>query len=180
MSWTSHHKRGEILRGVVAVIDERRDGLLPMDLPGVTETFTDELDLLAALQLRWHTRLSGRIESELAGQPMDLEDAVVRAWHGAADDLPGIRTVLDRYHAPPVGQPVDEAMATALAKSQAKEHLTLAVMAGRGAFADAECVRLGSMIEARARAEYVPAVEVVERGPFAGLVDMFRAVRSAA
>lgn len=176
MSWTSHHKRGEILRGVVAVIDERRDGLLPMDLPGVTETFTDELDLLAALQLRWHTRLSGRIETELANQPMDLEDAVVRAWHGTADDLPGIRTVLDRYHA----RPVDEAMATALAKSQAKEHLTLAVMAGRGAFADAECVRLGSMIEARARAEYVPAVEVVERGPFAGLVDMFRAVRSAA
>lgn len=176
MSWTSHHKRGEILRGVVAAVDERRDGLLPMDLPGVTETFADELDLLAALQLRWHTRLSGRIETELADQPMDLEDAVVRAWHGAADDLPGIRAVLDRYH----GLPVDEAMADALAKAQAKEHLTLAVMAGKGAFADGQCVQIGSQIELRARAEYEPAAPVVDRGPFAGLVDMFRAVRSAA
>ncbi|MBC7276494.1 hypothetical protein [Nocardioides sp.] len=176
MSWTSHHKRGEILRGVVAAVDERRDGLLPMDLPGVTETFADELDLLAALQLRWHTRLSGRIETELADQPMDLEDAVVRAWHGAADDLPGIRAVLDRYHA----LPVDETMADALAKAQAKEHLTLAVMAGKGAFADAQCVQIGSLIELRARAEYEPAAPIVDRGPFAGLVDMFRSVRSAA
>lgn len=176
MSWTSHHRRGEILRSVVAVVDERRDGLLPMDLSGVTETFTDELDLLAALQLRWHTRLSGRIETELASQPMDLEDAVVRAWHGAADDLPGIRAVLDRYQA----LPVDEAMASALAKAQAKEHLTLAVMAGKGAFADAQCVQIGSMIELRARAEYEPAVAIPERGPFAGLVDMLRSVRSTA
>lgn len=176
MSWTSHHQRGEILRRVIAAVDERRDGLLPLDLPGVTDTFADELDLLAALQLRWHTRLSGRIETELSSQPMDLEDAVVRAWHGAADDLPGIRAVLDRYHA----LPLDEAMADALTKAQAKEHLTLAVMAGKGAFADAQCVQIGSMIELRARAEYEPAVAIAERGRFAGLVDMLRSVRSAA
>ncbi|GGR52174.1 hypothetical protein J2S40_000636 [Nocardioides luteus] len=176
MSWTSHHRRGEILRDVVAAIDERRDGLLPMDLPGVADTFTDELDLLAALQLRWHTRLSGRIEAELAKQPMDLEDAVVGAWHAAADDLPGLRAVLDHYYE----RPADDAMAVALAKSQAKERVTLAVMAGRGAYADAECVRIGSMIEARARAEYVPSVRTPERKPFAGLVDMLRSVRLAA
>ena len=176
MSWTSRHNRGEILRSVVATVDERRDGLLPMDLPGVVDTFSDELDLLAALQLRWHTRLSGRIETELANQPMDLEDAVVRAWHGAADDLPGVRTVLDRYHA----LPVDEAMATALAKAKAKEHQVLAVMAGKGAFADPQCVPLGSMIELRARADYVPTTEVVERRSFAGLVGRFRSALSAA
>ncbi|MGH3354097.1 MAG: hypothetical protein ACRDPS_25775 [Nocardioides sp.] len=176
MSWTSHHKRGEILRDVVAAVDERRDGLLPMDLPGVTETFADELDLLAALQLRWHTRLSGRIETELAAQPMDLEDAVVRAWHAAADDLPGTRTVLDRYHA----LPVDETMAASLAKAKTKEHLVLAVMAGKGAFADPQCVPIGSMIEMRARAEYVPTTELPERRTFATLVDRFRSALSAA
>lgn len=176
MSWTSHHKRGEILRDVVAAVDERRDGLLPMDLPGVAETFVDELDLLAALHLRWHTRLSGRIETELAAQPMNLEDAVVQAWHSAADELPGIRTVLDRYHA----LPVDETMAAALARAQAKEHTVLAVMSGKGAFADPQCVQLGSLIELRARAEYVPAAEVVERRRFVGLIDRFRSALSAA
>ena len=42
--------------------DARRDGLLPMDVTGVRETFGDELTLLGALQLRWHTRLSGHLE----------------------------------------------------------------------------------------------------------------------
>ncbi|TQL69651.1 hypothetical protein FB381_3563 [Nocardioides albertanoniae] len=176
MSWTRHHKRGEILRDVVVAVDERRDGLLPMDLPGVAETFAGELDLLAALHLRWHTRLSGRIETELATQPMNLEDAVVDAWHGAADDLPGIRAVLDRYHA----LPVDETMAASLARAQAKEHQVLAVMSGKGSFADPQCVALGSMIELRARAEYVPAPEIVERRRFGGLVDRFRSALAVA
>ena len=33
-----------------------------MDVEGVGEAFADELDLLGALQLRWHTRLAGHIE----------------------------------------------------------------------------------------------------------------------
>jgi hypothetical protein len=54
------------------------------------------------------------------------------------------------------------------------------VMAGKGAFADAQCVQIGSMIEMRARAEYEPSAVVADRGRFAGLVDMLRSVRSAA
>lgn len=46
----------------VTTLDARRDGLLPMDVIGVAEAFGDELTLLGALQLRWHTRLAGRIE----------------------------------------------------------------------------------------------------------------------
>ena len=78
MTWTSFHRRGDILRDVIAAADLRRDGVLPMDVDGVAETFGDDLDLLAALQLRWHTRLAGRIEREQMNQPMDLEHAVVR------------------------------------------------------------------------------------------------------
>ena len=127
MTWKSFHNRGEILRSVIATADVRRDGKLPMDVDGVRETFGDELSLLGALQLRWHTRLAGRIERELLGQPMDLEAAVLAAWRGTAAEMPGVLNVLDHYKA----EPVDEAMAEALAKATAKEHTLLAVMAGQ-------------------------------------------------
>src|SRR3546814_9390867 len=72
-----------------------------MALSGVRETFRDELDLLGALQLRWHTRLQGKIEHELAEQPLDLETAAISAWRAAADEIPGVREVLDHYAAHP-------------------------------------------------------------------------------
>ena len=78
MTWTTFHHRGEVLRTVTRTADERRDGVLPMDVTGVRETFGDELTLLAALQLRWHTRLSGHIERALLDHPTDLEQAVDR------------------------------------------------------------------------------------------------------
>ena len=61
-TWDSFHRRGEVLRAVVDEANLRRDGMLPTDLPGVAETFRDDLSLVAALQLRWHTRLAGTIE----------------------------------------------------------------------------------------------------------------------
>ena len=91
MTWTTFHRRGEVLRTVTATADARRDGLLPMDVEGVPETFGDELGLLAALQLRWHTRLSGHLEHALMHQPLDIDDAVAGAWHATADELPGTR-----------------------------------------------------------------------------------------
>jgi hypothetical protein len=80
MTWTALKSRGEILRDVSAAADQRRDGTLPLDVDGAREAFRDELDLVGALQLRWHTRLSGRIERELVQQPLDLEQAVIVAW----------------------------------------------------------------------------------------------------
>src|SRR5687768_132049 len=77
--------------------DERRDATLPMDVDGVAETFGDELSLLAALQLRWHTRLAGRIDRALAEQPLDLAAAVETAWADTADRMPGVRLILDGY-----------------------------------------------------------------------------------
>jgi hypothetical protein len=153
MTWKSFHHRGEILRTVIATADRRRDGILPMDVVGVAETFGDELTLLGSLQLRWHTRLAGRIERELMQQPMDLEKAVVTAWRATADELPGVLAIVDHYRA----EPIDAAMADAMAKSAAKERTMLAVMAGRASAQDAAAPRVGAQIEGRARAAQAPA-----------------------
>jgi hypothetical protein len=150
MTWTTFHRRGEVLRTVNDTVDARRDGLLPMDVAGVTETFGDELGLLGALQLRWHTRLSGRLERAVAMQPMDADAAAVDAWRATADELPGIRLVLDRYRA----DPQDQAMATALATAAAKEHVLLAAMAGRHGRTPEDTAAAGRALEARARTTY--------------------------
>jgi hypothetical protein len=149
MNWEAFHHRGDVLHAVITEVDNRRDGILPMDLPGVDETFRDELDLLSALALRWHTRLAGRFERELFLEPMELEDSVIATWRGTVEELPGIRAVLDNYKA----NPVDEAMATALAKSSAKERQLLAVWAGRVSAMEVDEFggRIGAEIEARAR-----------------------------
>lgn len=150
MTWTTFHRRGDVLRTVNDTVDARRDGLLPMDVDGVTETFGDEVALLGALQLRWHTRLSGRLERSLATQPVDADAAVVGAWHATADELPGIRLVLDRHRA----CPQDRAMATALATASAKEHVLMAAMAGRHGRTPDDTAAAGRALEARARTTY--------------------------
>jgi hypothetical protein len=147
MTWNAFRSRGEILRDVTAVADARHDGSLPWDVDGVRAAFVDELDLLGALQLRWHARLAGRIERELTGQPLDLEHAVITAWRDTARELPGIRAVVDRHRTRPLGRDMGEAMATATTK----EHELLAVMAGRATLADPRAARVGAEIEARAR-----------------------------
>ena len=145
------HRRGEVLRAVIVAADARRDGTLPLDVDGVAETFGDELTLLGALQLRWHTRLAGRIERRLADQPLDLESAVVEAWRDTAGDMPGVRRIIDRH----LAAPLDDAMAAALARATAKERLLLAAMAGRVSLRDGHdpvAERVGAEIERRARA----------------------------
>jgi hypothetical protein len=165
MTWKSFHHRGDVLRDVIAAADARRDGLVPMDVPGVAETFGDELTLIGALQLRWHTRLAGRIERELMEQPLDLDAAVIAAWHATADELPGTRAIVDHYRA----EPMDATMAQALAKAAAKERTLLAVMAGRMSTnvngPEAQAVRVGEMIEARARASYRRPDVAGQEGP---------------
>ncbi len=75
MSWNSFHTRGETLRVVMDTVNDRRDGLVPTEVPGVAEHFTDELDLVGALLLKWHARLSGNVERALGREPLDLESA---------------------------------------------------------------------------------------------------------
>lgn len=152
MTWTTFHHRGEVLRTVIEQSNLRLDGRLPMDVQGVTETFGSETELLAALQLRWYTRLSGRIERQLLSQPWDLEQAVARAYRETVEELPGVRAMLDHY----TEHPVDDVMAEALAKGNRTEWTMLAVMAGRAGQDDAAAPRIGREIATRAKTAYRP------------------------
>lgn len=175
MTWNAFHTRGEILRTVSTVADTRRDGLLPLDVDGAREAFADELELLGALQLRWHTRLSGRIDRALMTQPLDLEAAVVGAWHATADELPGIRAILDHHAA----HPLDDAMGAALATANRKEQILLAVMAGRAGTEDHGAVAVGARLEEQARATHHPVRRTTDRRATVTLRDRIRAVLAA-
>jgi len=175
MTWTAPKSRGEILRDVSAAADERRDGVLPMDVDGAGEAFRDELDLLGALQLRWHTRLSGRIERELMHQPLDLERAVVTAWRATAEELPGIRAVVDHHRE----HPLDDAMAEALAVATRKERSWLAVMAGQAGLADPGAAHVGAAIEERARSGRLRPRPSHRADDPRGLLDRLRAALAA-
>ena len=148
MTWTSHHNRAETLRAVIETANTRLDARLPMDLDGVAETFADELDLVGALQLKWHTRLSGHIERQLQSQPLDLERAVQAAWVAAADELPGVRAVLDHHRS----HPTSDEMGWALSRATVKERVLMATMAGQAGIGDLAGAPIGARIEEGARA----------------------------
>lgn len=175
MTWKTFHHRGEILRSVIATTHERRDGRLPMDLDGVAETFGDELTLLAALQLKWHTRLTGTIEREFVAQPLDLPHAVETAWGKAYDELVGVRMVLDHYR----NNPSDDAMATAMAKATGKEHAMLAAMAGRASVNDPAAIALGARIEQRARELHAGLPRIVADDVRPSLLERLRSALAA-
>jgi hypothetical protein len=148
MSWNDFHRRGEVLNAVVDAANERCDGVLPMDVPGASTKFHDDLDLIGALLLKWHTRLSGALERELMAQPLDLEAAVQAAWRATALDLPGVRRVIDRY----TEDPTTADMAEALRRAHDKELLRLATSAGRASDESPAAVAVGERIERAARA----------------------------
>lgn len=175
MTWKSFHSRSETLRSVIATANVRRDGLLPMDLPGVTENFGDELTLLAALQLKWHTRLAGHIEREMLDEPLDLAKAVETAWGAAADDLPGVRRILDHYR----DEPLDAAMAEAMAKATVKEHMLLAAMAGQSSIDDAVAVPVGAELESRARHSQRGVLTLTVEAKHPSLLERLKAVVAA-
>ena len=147
MTWSSFHNRGEILRAAVATADARRDGVLPTDLDGVRAVFTDDADLLGAMMLKWHTRLFGNIERALAEQPLDLEAAVAAAWRDTADQLPGVRAIMDRYSVHPDHTELHDV----LERAREREWASLAIQAGLASDASPSAARAGRRIEERAR-----------------------------
>jgi hypothetical protein len=166
---------GAILRDVIAAANARRDGLLPLDVPGVADAFDDELTLLGALQLRWHTRLAGWIDRELMNQPMDLETAVQTAWHATADELPGVLAIIDQHRA----RPTSAAMADAMARSTEKERILLAMMAGRVSAPDDDAARVGAQVESHARATYRPVRPAPQRADQPRLLARLKAALAA-
>lgn len=147
MSWKTFHNRGETLRDVVTTANDRRDGVLPVSVPGVSEHFRDELDLIGALQLKWHARLSGNIERALVLEPMDLESAVATAWRTTAEQMPGVRMIIDRF----VEDPTGPAMAAAMSRSREHELARLATAAGLASGPDHAAVEAGRRVERQAR-----------------------------
>jgi hypothetical protein len=147
MSWTAFHSRGETLRAVVDTANAHQDGILPMQVPGVAQNFTDELDLVGALLLKWHARLSGNLERALTHEPMDLEAAVAAAWRTTAEQLPGVRLVADRC----TQWPETTEMATAMERAREREWIWLAVAAGLANDQGPRAVAAGRRVEERAR-----------------------------
>ncbi|MFL6060456.1 MAG: hypothetical protein ACJ72E_04420 [Marmoricola sp.] len=179
MTWNAFHHRGEILQTVIETADARRDGVLPTDVPGITETFHNDLDLIGALSMKWHARLSGNIERELMAQPMDLEAAITHAWRKTSQESPGIRMILDRY----TTSPTDPEMAAAMAKAQEKEWLKLASAAGLANDESAAAARAGERVTRNARTGAVVPAQTgprdVDRVVTPSLVDRIRAVLAA-
>jgi len=176
MTWNAFHHRGEILQTVIDAADARLDGELPMNLPGVSETFHSELDLIGALSIKWHARLSGNIERELMHQPLDIEDAIISAWRKTSAEAPGIRMILDRY----TESPSDPEMAVALTKAQEKEWVKLASAAGLSNDESAAAARAGERVSNKARAGVpVAATQTVDTVGSPSLVDRIRAVLAA-
>jgi hypothetical protein len=147
MSWTAFHSRGETLHAVVDAANAQRDGILPMQVPGVTENFTDELDLVGALLLKWHARLSGNIERALMREPMDLETAVATAWRTTAEQLPGVRLVVDRC----LLSPDTPEMAAAMERAREREWIRLATAAGLANDRGPAAIEAGRRVEELAR-----------------------------
>lgn len=181
MTWNAFHHRGEILQAVIDTADTRLDGLLPLDIPGVSETFADELDLIGALWLKWHARLSGNIERELMAQPMDLEAAITNAWRVTSHQAPGTRLILDHYTESPTGPK----MAAALNRAREKEWLKLARVAGLASDDSAPAARAGERVTQNARVGLPAPLPAVAGAPTVddvetpSLVDRIRAVLAA-
>jgi hypothetical protein len=140
-------RRGAVLRAVVEEADRRCDGALPTNVPGVRAVFPDDLALVGALQLRWHTRLTGAVEQALEADPGDPEQAVVAAWRRTAGALPGVRAVLDAR----AERPASPEERAALRTAAAKDRVLLAAMAGLAAPADPRAAAIGLRLELRAR-----------------------------
>ena len=156
MTWNSYHRRGEVLRSLIDTANTRRDGILPMDVDGVAQTFEDDVAVLAALELRWHTRLAGQIERNLMTQPLDLQSNVVLAWQQTAAALPGVRAILDHYAA----HPETDEMAENLAAATVKERQLMAMMAGRASeIRDYETIQAGAELVDVARTTPMPRLE---------------------
>jgi hypothetical protein len=162
MTWNAFHHRGDVLRDVVAAADQRLDGILPLDVPGARDRFADEIDLLGALSLKWHARLSGNIERALGTEPMDLESAVARAWHTTAQQMPGTRLVIDRA----TTHPATEEMAVAMGRARHAELVRLAQAAGLANDSSSLAAHTGERIEDQARVGLTAAPEkAAEKAP---------------
>lgn len=131
-----------------------------MHVPGAHENFADELDMVSALLLKWHARLSGNIERAMMREPMALDRAVAAAWRETAEQMPGVRLVIDRCTEFPDGPEME----AALTRASRREWVRLAMAAGAASAAGPAAIEAGRRIEQMARAELdLPHPEMSEQ-----------------
>lgn len=111
MSWKDFHRRREIADAVLRRAARDLEAPLPFaEIPGATELFGNEEQLLLALQYRWSQILGGHLRAVETNTDEDHVDAVTRAWRRAERENPNLRAVLDanleRYSAL---QPMEQA-----------------------------------------------------------------------
>lgn len=147
MTWNAFARREDILRAVVDTADRGLDGVLPNDLPGLTETFPTNNDLVSALLLKWHARLSGNVERILMAEPMGLEESVAAAWRRTAEQMPGVRLILDR-----AGHLDNSTLRPLVKRAQEREWVRLAMAAGTANNASPAAAAAGRRLEETARA----------------------------
>ncbi|WP_110239218.1 hypothetical protein [Nocardioides gilvus] len=153
MTWNSP-RRDEVLRAVVEEADRRLDGVVPMDVAGVQQTFRDADTLADVLYVRWQAALAAEVERALSEGPDDPEAAVVRAWRRTIRALPGVRMVLDTH-----AEQASGARSEKIQRRRARQHQWLAQQAGLAPLipgVDEEAVLLGADLEEAGRRYYVP------------------------
>lgn len=153
MTWNSP-RRDQVLREVILEVDRRLDGVVPMDVAGVQQTFRDADTLVDVLHVRWQAVLADEVERALGEDPDDAPAAVVRAWRRTVRALPGVRMVLDAHHAGAAGP-----RRAKLDRRRARQHQWLAQRAGLApatSGVDEEAARLGSELEKEGRRYYEP------------------------
>lgn len=154
MTWTPSPRRDLVLREVLAELDRRLDGRLPMDVEGIDQTFRDEETLADVLHVRWTATLASQVERAVAEAPDDREQAVVRAWRRTVRAMPGVRMALDHEW-----EDASEDRRAVLARRRDRQHQWLAQLAGHAVATrslDEEAVALGAALESEGRRYYRP------------------------
>lgn len=118
IAWDTYHRRSTALRRVISDLDRTGSFELPWN-DELAATFDDPDDLLVALNDVWTRRLAARVDLALEIDEHASGESVALAWREVADELAGVRRVLDRQAEHP-----------ALRASRRHEHRMLAVSAG--------------------------------------------------
>ncbi|MGH3360229.1 MAG: hypothetical protein ACRDO7_15615 [Nocardioidaceae bacterium] len=97
MTWEQVHRRNRVVRDIV---ERAADGQLPLsadDREAIEAEFSAFDDFLLQVHALWARAFDARVDSVLECRPLDRTAAVADVCAGLADDLPGVRRVLDEH-----------------------------------------------------------------------------------
>lgn len=140
-AWETYHRRAAALRHVIAELDRSGSSTPPWD-DELAALFDGPDALLVALHDLWSRRLAARVDLALEIDEHEAAESVSLAWREVADELPGVRRVLEAHADNP-----------ALRRSGRQEHRMLAASAGLATTSDpaAHSAAVGAQLVARIR-----------------------------